>query len=474
MTPPFSSPAVAPLAPEAHRDQRQHPAAQLVPDWHGRYQARRGRRRSDARLLRYLNAMAVAAIIGTALLLSFLLLQDVRETDRLHAETASLEATVAVEDILEEVAATIESVAPALNAYSTDPDVMPAAAQRQSRRDIFTRLADSPVAGLALVDAHGTVLLETGDAERVNLASWTKLPLEPNAWLLEQQVAFLSPETDRGVQALFMLPDRERAIIALIDEMPLADALRPNATSIGQVYLYDDAGRILSAAHGSGRVAGVADPVHRAGGISGAETRVSTLNVEAAFKDRGQAVSRSLNEAGLHIMALPRPITISRFIGAVGHLLLAGIVLAVLTIGLLVYIIQTEWKKHDRRASLDEDVVARAEIAADIMGAGIIDWRVSDAVVSYSEGWQRLFSEGSPTEDEEIFDWIDKLHPDCRSQARENYEALLEGRIFEVEHEIQVRRRDGEYVSVRERGRARMNARGSATRVVLVQRPTRG
>lgn len=57
--------------------------------------------------------------------------------------------------------------------------------------------------------------------------------------------------------------------------------------------------------------------------------------------------------------------------------------------------------------------------------------------------------------------------------ARENYEALIAGRIFEVEHELKVRRRDGDYITVRERGRARMNARGSATRVVLVQRLAR-
>ena len=142
--------------------------------------------------------------------------------------------------------------------------------------------------------------------------------------------------------------------------------------------------------------------------------------------------------------------------------------------GLLLYVIQTEWRKHDRRANLDEDIVARSEIAADIMGAGIIDWRVSDAVVSYSEGWHRLFSEGAPTEDEEIFDWIDKLHPQCRALARENYEALIEGRVFEIEHEIKVRRRDGEYTTIRERGRSRLNVYGAATRVVLVQRLSRG
>ncbi len=473
MSPSSSSSALAPAGPGIHAESHKHERAQLVPEWHGRYQACRGRQRSDPRLLRYLTVMAVASIVGAAVLLSFLLLQHLKQTDRLRAESASLEATVAVKDLLGEVAATLEDIAPNLSAYSANPEGMTAATRRQSRRDVFAALDDSPVTGLALVNSLGEVLLETGDAQRGNMTNWTKLPLEPSAELLNQQMAFLAPETGQGVQALFGLRDQNRAVVAMIDDRLLRDALAPKSDAIRSVYLSDEAGRILAASRGSEAVASISSAAPSVRTLTETEHSVVSVKSGSKTKHRGQAVTRPTSEPGLYVTAIPRTITITRFFGSVGHLMLGGVAFALLTIGLLLYVIQTEWRKHDRRANLDEDVVARSEIAADIMGAGIVDWRVSDAVVSYSEGWQRLFSEGAPTEDEEIFDWIDKLHPDCRGVARENYEALIAGRIFEVEHELKVRRRDGDYITVRERGRARMNARGSATRVVLVQRLAR-
>ncbi|MCR9194846.1 MAG: PAS domain-containing protein [Hyphomonas sp.] len=474
MSPSSSSSALAPSGPDLNADSRRNARAQLVPEWHGRYQARRGRRRSDPRLLRALTAMAVVSIVGAAILLAFLLLQDLRQTDRLHAESATLEATVAIEDLLGEVAETLEDIAPNLSAYSANPDDMTAASRRQSRRDVFAALDDSPITGLALVNSLGAVLLETGDAQRGNMTTWTKLPLEPSAKLLNQQMAFLAPETGQGVQALFGLPGQDRAVVALIEEKLLADALTPRSDAIRSVYLSDGAGRVLAASRGSDAIVSIGSAPRSARPRMATEHSAVSVKAGSEIRNHGQAATRPTGEPGLYVTAIPKTITVARFFASVGHLLLAGIAFALMTISLLLYVIQTEWKKHDRRANLDEDVVARSEIAADIMGAGIIDWRVTDAVVSYSEGWQRLFSDGAPTEDEEIFDWIDKLHPDCRSLARENYEALIAGRIFEVEHELKVRRRDGDYITVRERGRARMNAQGSATRVVLVQRLARG
>ncbi len=452
----------------------QHPAARLVPDWHGRYQARRRRRRSDPMLARYLAAMAVVSVLGVALLLAFLLLKDLRESDRLYSESASLEATVAIDDILDEVAATIEDVAPSLSMYDAQTELETAIARRQARRDVFSTLDGSPVAGLVLVNALGEVLLEVGDPHRVNVNNWTKLPLEPAATILDRQIVFLSPDTGQGLQSLLILPDRERAVIAFIDDGLMTEALTRPFEAISRVYLYDGSGRILAASRGSEVVDAVVPQAQEARTLTQARYGAMTFRSGNTTKEQGQAVSRPAGEPNLYVTAIPRPITVTRFFVEKGHLLLVGIAMSLLMISLLIYVIQTEWKKHDRRANYGEDLVARSEIAADIMGAGIIDWRVENGVVSYSEGWQRLFAEGASTEDEEIFDWVEKLHPDCQAQARENYEALLEGRIFEIEHELKVRRRDGEYVTVRERGRARLDAAGTAIRIVLVQRLSRG
>ena len=456
-------------APESVSEPRKHPAAMLVPDWHGRYQARRMRQRSDPKILRFLITMAGAAVIGAAILFSYLLLQDLKQTDHLRAEVASLEVASATNDVLVETEALIRTVAPALAAYSTDPEVMDASTRRQYRRDLFTSMDNSAVVGLVMVNTLGEILFEIGDAERVSVTSWAKLPLEPGSQLLGQRVTFLRSEAGQGVRALFHLLDQDRVIIASIDSRLLTDALTPKTGPVQMIYLHDNAGRILAASK-------AADPAILVGSRAQRDSQLeqdsySSVRIRSgdAVSPPVQAATQSVGVSDLRVIATSPPISVARFFGAVGDVLAAGLGLVALTIGFLIYVIHSEWKKHDRRVSFDEDMIARTEIAADIMDAGIIDWRVSDAVISYSEGWQRLFSKGCPTGDEEIFDWIDKLHPDSQKNARENYQDLLEGRVFEVDHEIAVRCRDGDYITVRERGRARLDAAGKASRIVLVQ-----
>ena len=299
-----------------------HPAARLVPGWHGRYQARRDRRRTDPQISRYLSAMAISSIAGAAVLLAFLLLQELRHSDRLHAEAASLEASFALEDILEDVTETIADVAPALGDVSDHSDAATPEIRRQSRREIFAKLSDSAIAGLVLVNARGDVVLETGDAQRVNLTNWTKLPLEPYAGLLDQQMTILSPETDLGLQALFMLPDREHAAIALIDEAFLIDALTPRSDTINRVYLYDERGRILAVSRGRDEVE---EMVAQSATRLQIQHREMKVESGGATAPDGQAVRRSVSARGLHIIAIPRTITPARFLGAMGHILAAGI-----------------------------------------------------------------------------------------------------------------------------------------------------
>lgn len=449
------------------------PAA-LVPDWHGRYNARRRLRRSDPKLLRSLVIMAVAAMIGAALSLSFLVLQNLKTSDQLHAQVASLEIAAKTTDLFNEAEDVIKNVAPSFQALSEESDQADAATLRQLRRETFAAMEGSPVAGLIMVDALGEVLVEVGDSQRAALANRAKQPLEPNAQVLDDQIAFLKSDGGPGVRAHLRLADTDRTLIALIDPQMLADAMTPRSELIRSAVLYDEAGRVLVA------VGSVDNPAYMASSPTNDLRLHAGDNTPAAIIGKtgktgySQAFSASVGTPGLYVTAMAPAITLTRFFETLGPLLLAGLGLTVLCVGALVYVVQTEWKKLDRRASLDEDIVARSEIAADIMGAGVIDWRVSDGIVSYSEGWQRLFSEDQSTGDEEIFDWIDRLHPEDQDSARENYQNLAEGRVFEIDQVIKVRRRNGRFVTVRERGRARLGPSGSASRVVLVQRNVRG
>lgn len=454
-------------------DDDQHPSARLVPAWHNRYMARRDRQKSDPRIQRFILGMGVVALAGAAIILSYLLLQDLKETDRLRAQAASLETSRAVEDVLTDAVDSLERAGPVLSDLTRDLNALNRNTQRAHRRTLSATLEDGPVSGLVVVDELGQTIFEIGDTQRVILKRLTPPPLESRAQLLEDRIGFLAPDNDLGVLAHFVLPDSSHSVIALIDKAALKHALTPHMESSGGVYLYDREGRLIATSIGADTTEGVTpnsqpqDPFN--------ETQMSRAEITPAngSEPKREAVSRALKFSELSITAVALPLTIERFFINRGLLLVSGWGLAVLVIGLLIYVVQSEWSKHDRRTSVDEDTVARSEIAADILGAGIVDWRVADATVSYSEGWQRLFSDSAQTEDQEIFDWIDKLHPDIRTSARENYQALLDGVVFEVEHEIKVRRHDGNYITVHERGRARRNSSGQVTRVVLVQRRTR-
>lgn len=440
------------------------PAAKLVPEWHGRYQARRESLRSDPALLRFMIGMVIAGLVGAAILMTYFLVQDIKQSDRVQVQVASQRIAMSIEDIMQDVETNLEALSPALTAYSLDADQMSHDERREQRRQIFRMIDDSPIAGLAIFDPLGDVTFEIGKTERSDLPRWVTLPVEPGSQLIDRRIEFVRMENSRAVHALFVLPEEDRFVAAIIDNALLVEALTPEDAALREAYLHDHAGRVLAASDGA--VPLVSAPA----GLDAADARI-----ESAADPRidTQASSIALNVANLNVTAIAPPITVRRFLHASGGILLSSLGLAALCLGLLIYVIQTEWKKRDRRASLDEDTVARSEIAADILGAGIIDWRVSDAVIAYSEGWQRLFSADLETGDEEIYDWIDKMHPDSQNTARNNYQALLEGQVFEIHHEIAVRRRDGRYTIVRERGRARLDATGRASRIVLVQRKVR-
>lgn len=136
---------------------------------------------------------------------------------------------------------------------------------------------------------------------------------------------------------------------------------------------------------------------------------------------------------------------------------------------LVLSLIQNEWRRQDR---LDRDrgnMTARARIAGEIMSAGIIDWSVREGTLSYSEGWARMFGYEQSPQHEEVFDWVNRIHPDDRISARNHYEGLQDGTLGDLEHTIRVRKATGDYIHVRERARVHEDSANDERFVVLVQ-----
>ena len=139
---------------------------------------------------------------------------------------------------------------------------------------------------------------------------------------------------------------------------------------------------------------------------------------------------------------------------------------------LAISIVQNEWRRHDRRANTSADAVARAEIAADLLDAGVLEWRVADSGLSSSEGWRALFAVGASTAGEDISNWLERLHPDDEARARAAYQGLLDGPGETLNQPLRVRDGSGVYVEVQERARVRRDADGVPVRVVMVHTRT--
>lgn len=159
--------------------------------------------------------------------------------------------------------------------------------------------------------------------------------------------------------------------------------------------------------------------------------------------------------------------TLWKFRGSL-MLLLGPAILAVL---LVLSLIQNEWRRQDKMDQDSGNMAARARIAGEIMSAGIIDWSINEGAVSYSEGWAHMFGYATPPQYEEVFDWIERIHPDDKLRIRSAYEDLQNGTVVDLAHTIRVRAVSGEYTRVHERGRVHIDAAGIDRHVILVQMP---
>lgn len=143
----------------------------------------------------------------------------------------------------------------------------------------------------------------------------------------------------------------------------------------------------------------------------------------------------------------------------------------VLALLLAISLIQNEWQRHDHEQQDTDLILAQARASCDLLDAGVIEWSVADARVTYSQGWAGMFAEGASPESEEIFDWIARIHPDDRLAARDHYQDFLDGKVTQVEHCIRIRMSSSMWVPVIERGRAIHGADGHLASICLVQTP---
>ena len=345
-----------------------------------------------------------------------------------------------------------------------------AKSRRQAAVELRAELALRDVAGILLEDANGGARTAFGDVP----------PLSP-AWAQSENSStrLLGLQRIEAVQGSYILyrpdmqgPAGDRAVLVFRAEQFMEILQQSGAPS----FLLSEDGDLLVSSQGSG----------------GQTTRDDLALFEAArqvlraSERRQKALSelgRRLNEAGsvyaeentgaglAHILVMRAEKGPIAALYAFRTDLLYLIGPSLIAILLVLSLIQNEWRRQDRLALERGNMSARARIAGEIMSAGIIDWSVREGGISYSEKWADIFGYASPPRHEEVFDWVERIHPEDREGVRAAYEELQSGTRQDLAHTIRVRSAAGNYLTIRERARVHEDAATSDKFVVMVQTP---
>lgn len=100
---------------------------------------------------------------------------------------------------------------------------------------------------------------------------------------------------------------------------------------------------------------------------------------------------------------------------------------------------------------------------------GVYDWDLTTHRVVYSSHWKAMhgFSqEGNENEDESPEQWSERIHSDDRARVLGHLNEYLAGKRQEFREEYRIRRRDGRWIWVLDRGVGLWNKAGQAVRLV--------
>tara|TARA_R110001599_G_scaffold18744_4_gene72538 strand:+ start:2136 stop:3566 length:1431 start_codon:yes stop_codon:yes gene_type:complete len=430
--------------------------------------------RSDPFLMRAVRAVALIGCMLGMLIYSLQVVREDTQTNRRALTKAAAVGQVAAEADIARINAAAVEAAPLIAAAMAEG--MSPAEQRTLNENVTDLLASTPVSAVIVFGANGKPANTFGQlpADAAGAISPRSTSRRAGGELLDLELVALSA----GRAAYYRnLP------MANGQQVQAAMVLRTNAfqsaLQIGSAAGHDWRAALLNR---DGETVLTAAADQSAFDRADADLVVSALGWRPLHADESTAADRGIGQTGgtfvetrgvagdmLQLAYVGEAPSVVAVLADRRYQFLALFGAAMLAVLLAISIIQNEWQRHDRHVRDADLTAARAEITCDLLAAGVIDWSVSDGVVDYSEGWAEMFSQGDEPTSEEIFDWIARIHPEDRHDAREAYQAMLEGAQSELVHRMRIRMSSGLWVQVVERGRAIAAADGSVKRIVLVQ-----
>lgn len=108
----------------------------------------------------------------------------------------------------------------------------------------------------------------------------------------------------------------------------------------------------------------------------------------------------------------------------------------------------------------------RWELVTQATHDGVYDWDLTTDRVVYSSHWKAMHGFSDDDEDESAQQWLERIHPDDHPRVLDHLEGYLAGKRPEFGEEYRIRRRDGQWIWVLDRGIALRDKTGRAVRLV--------
>lgn len=430
------------------------------------------RRVSDLADPKLIGALRRAGGIGLAIGLVALfavMSQKTHEVDRSRLAVAAQYGATQIEAILARAETGVLKHRAALDAAlapnATDVERLAA------RRAIVEAAADSPILGATILDASGSVELDVGAVDATGFGPVIAPFRFEDARRIDQRARLMpAPERNALLLAIPMDAPSPRTLVLALDASVFTDSLvlaRNTAAKAPLAFLSDRDGRLILASGADVSRTRVVVPAMPAEHQSIEDMAVSELARESDESNSEMACA-PLASGQLAVHVIGAKVDVWRLTQENWQVLVAAFAPMLLALILAVSFVQNEWRRRDRRANTSADAVARAEIAADLLDAGVLEWRISDSGLSSSEGWRTLFAEGAAVADEDISNWLSRIHPDDEAAARQGYQSLQDGERDTLSQMLRVRGSSGAYIKVQERARVRRGRDDKPVRIVMV------
>ena len=114
----------------------------------------------------------------------------------------------------------------------------------------------------------------------------------------------------------------------------------------------------------------------------------------------------------------------------------------------------------------NQKLTTRLSLAFSGNGDGVFDWDMENDTIYFSPTWKRMLGYSNDEIDNLFSEWEKRVHPDDLQKSYEKVQAYLDAKTEFYENQHRLQHKDGSWVWILARGKAKFNKEGKAFRFV--------